>query len=162
MLRPYNNSPLASCICPTPRVSQGFTLIELMIAVAIVGILAAVALPSYQRSIMKGRRVDAKAATLDLAAREERYFSVNNTYTNSAVSLGYAAGTVFPLAVNASGQSFYTLNVTAASAGAFTVVTSPTGTQVADTDCYAYKIDQLGVQSNVDANGNPVVATNCW
>ena len=89
MLRPYNNSPLASCICPTPRVSQGFTLIELMIAVAIVGILAAVALPSYQRSIMKGRRVDAKAATLDLAAREERYFSVNNTYTNSAVSLGF-------------------------------------------------------------------------
>ena len=141
MLRPYNNSPLASCICPTPRVSQGFTLIELMIAVAIVGILAAVALPSYQRSIMKGRRVDAKAATLDLAAREERYFSVNNTYTNSAVSLGYA---------------------TAASAGAFTVVTSPTGTQVADTDCYAYKIDQLGVQSNVDASGNLVAATDCW
>lgn len=162
MLRPYNNSPLASCICPTPRMSQGFTLIELLVAVAIVGILAAVALPSYRLSIMKGRRVDAKAATLDLAAREERYFSLNNKYTKNAVLLGYGAGTVFPLAVNASGKSFYTLNVTSASAGAFTTVTSPTGTQVADTECYAYKIDQLGVQSNVDANGNLVVATNCW
>lgn len=133
-----------------------------MITVAIVGILASVALPAYQRSIMKGRRVDAKAATLDLAAREERYFSVNNAYTASAASLGYGAGTVFPLAVNASGQSYYSMTVSATSTTAFTALTTPTGTQASDTTCYAYKIDQLGAQSNVDAGGALVAATNCW
>jgi type IV pilus assembly protein PilE len=58
----------------------GFTLIELMIAVAIVGILAAIALPAYQNSIIKGRRAQGRTALLELAQAQERYFTANNQY----------------------------------------------------------------------------------
>ena len=66
----------------------GFTLIELMITVAIIGILSAIAYPSYESYVRKSRRVDAKNALLDLASRQERYFSVNNKYSTTAADLG--------------------------------------------------------------------------
>ena len=63
---------------------NGFTLIELMVAVAIVGILAAIAIPSYQDSMRKSRRADAKAALLSFANAMERRFTETNTYCNTA------------------------------------------------------------------------------
>lgn len=59
---------------------SGFTLIELMITVAIVAILAAIAIPSYQDSVWKGKRGEAKAAILRTLQSEERYYTQNNTY----------------------------------------------------------------------------------
>jgi type IV pilus assembly protein PilE len=157
---------------PAHRSSRGFTLIELMIVVAVVALLTTIALPSYQRYVQKSRRTDAKNAVLDLASREERFFSVNNTYTNSAPALGYGAASAFPLAVNASGQSYYSLSVpsvTAASgsgatavAAAFTALATPTGSQTADSTCYAYQIDQLGTQTNVDGGGSALAGAGCW
>ena len=66
---------------------RGFTLIELMIAVAIVALLAAIAYPSYQDSVWKGKRGEAKAAILRTLQSEERYYTQNNTY------ITYTAGT---------------------------------------------------------------------
>lgn len=67
--------------------SGGFSLIELMIAVAIVGILAGVAYPSYQDHVRKGKRAEARAALMNLLQQQERYMTQQNTY------LAFAPGT---------------------------------------------------------------------
>ncbi|MCZ2495953.1 prepilin-type N-terminal cleavage/methylation domain-containing protein [Xylophilus sp. Kf1] len=63
-----------------PRRPRGFTLIELMITVAIVAILASIAYPSYQQSVLKGRRAQARAAIVELMQQQERYMTQNNRY----------------------------------------------------------------------------------
>jgi type IV pilus assembly protein PilE len=75
--------------------SAGFTLIELMTVLVIGTILATIAIPAYRGQIQKSRRTEARTALLDLAAREERYLSTNNTYSSLPGDLGYA-GTAFP------------------------------------------------------------------
>lgn len=69
--------------------SSGFTLIELMIVVAIIGILAAIAYPAYQDQVRKSKRTDGQAALLDMMAKQERYFTDNNSYTATLTGLGY-------------------------------------------------------------------------
>jgi len=140
-------------------VQLGFTLVELMIVVAIIAILAAIAYPSYIRYVERSRRADAKTALLDLAVRQERYFSTHNTYSSSAVDLGYGTGSTFPINVNISGGRInYTLNFSGSvTQGAFTATATPTGPQTSD-GCATYVINQLGVQSNQ----SNTVTSGCW
>lgn len=63
-----------------PKRSLGFTLIELMIVVAVIGILGAIAYPSYRDSVLKGRRGEARAALMDLLQQQERFMTQHNTY----------------------------------------------------------------------------------
>ncbi len=127
-----------------------------MIVVAVIAILAAIAYPNYANYVMKARRADAKTALLDLASRQERYFSMRNQYTNAGVDLGY--GAAFPTDVQTSGTAYYRLTVTAASATAFAATAAPIGPQVTD-KCGTYAIDQLGTQSNT---GGTLTSAECW
>ncbi len=148
--------------------ARGFTLIELMIVVAIIGILAAVAFPAYNQSVRKSRRSDAKAALLDLAAREERYLSTANVYTDQAPLLGYGTGTTItpanPMSVLSGATAYYQLSVTLppspAAPTSFTISATPiSGTsQAQDTQCGAYTLKNTGAQG-IGGSGN---AADCW
>lgn len=70
------------------RVSLGFTLIELMIVVAIIGILAAIAYPSYIDSVRRGYRAECKSGVLTVLQAQERFFSSNSTYSTSLAAVG--------------------------------------------------------------------------
>lgn len=72
---------------------KGFTLIELMVVVAIIGILVSIAYPSYQDSITRSRRADAKAALVGFASAMERHFTVNNSYCGAGTIIAGACAT---------------------------------------------------------------------
>ena len=77
---------------PPRTIAKGFTLIELMITVAVVAILGSIAMASYTSQIQKSRRTDARSAVMDLAGREEKLFSTVNAYSGTASDLGYGGG----------------------------------------------------------------------
>ena len=148
-----------------PKTKQsGFTLLELMIAVAVVGILGTIAVVSYSSQVTKGRRTDARSALLDLAGREEKLFSTTNAYGTTPVSLGYGtAATPWPIPV---GSGYYNVSVTAPdpSQGAspllntFIITATAVNLQSKDTQCVTLSVNQLGQQTST---GTGSVAL-CW
>lgn len=93
------------------RSQPGFTLIELFIAVAIIGVLVAIALPAYRESIARSRRVDAQVALGGLAVAMERYYSSQTPATYAGATIG--AGGIFPNQSPLDGaRKFYTLSIT--------------------------------------------------
>lgn len=148
----------------TSRIA-GFTLIELMIAVAIVGILTAIAYPAYNQSVRKARRAEAKTALLDLAQREERYLSTTNGYTDVATELGYNLGSTIteasPLPVLVGSTAYYTLSVTLPTSTTYVAVATRTGNQVHDGQCGNFMLTSTGVKGLVPGTATDS-AENCW
>jgi type IV pilus assembly protein PilE len=147
--------------------SFGFSLIELMVVVAIAGILLAIAIPAYNTSIRKSRRTEAKTTLVDLAGREERYYDTNNNaYTASPTALGYSAtATTFPMTV---GSGYYSVSVTAPAvvapaAPTYLITAVPiTVDQLKDTSCLYFSIDNLGNQLAGASAGAAVSGSPCW
>ncbi len=148
-----------------PR-SGGFTLIELVVAMVIVAILAAIAIPGYTSYVRKGRRTDAKSALLDMASLEERYFSLNNKYSTTATDFGYTA---FPVTIGSSSTLDYqvitpTMQLPSSTAPAsYTLQANAYGDQQNDTQCATFTLDSTGVQkSATSAGSNNTEPGTCW
>ena len=157
-------------ICTRRLCLAGFTLIELMVVVAIATILFAIAVPSYMSYVRQSRRTEARTAVLDLAGREERFYSTNGAaYTTTAGQLGYTALGVpigsgyYQLAVCVPANSNCTagLGMPNPPAGpSYTVVATPVAgqTQVNDTQCTAFAVDSTGQQWAAGTGGTAY----CW
>jgi len=138
---------------------NGFTLIELMVTVAIVGILAGMAYPSYQDSVMKSRRADAKGALLGFANAMERHFTETNSYLGAGTTAGNTgAPTIFSTTSPIDGGTpYYNLTINAATASTYTLNAAPTGAQTND-KCGTLSLTQTGVRGISTA----LSVTDCW
>lgn len=131
--------------------AQGFTLIELMIVVAIVGILAVIAYPSYQAQANKSRRADGIAKILEVAQKQERWFSQNQSYASALITLGYPA-------TLDSDEGYYRITLADATActtgafvGCFTVTATNQGAQNSDTRCETLSVNDRGQRTATDS-----------
>lgn len=111
------------------KLSQGFTLIELMITVAIIAIIATVAIPNYQQYVIKSHRSAAESQMMDIANRQEQFLFANRAYADSTTLS--ASGYVLPSEVS----SLYSYSITvnnAATPPTYLITFSPIGTQAVD------------------------------
>jgi len=139
------------------RRRRGFTLVEVMIVVAVIALLAAVALPSYQSSVRKGRRADARASLVNTAQMMERYSTEHASSGYSTATISTVSGPTV-VARPASDNGYYQLSLTNLAATTFTLNATPQGAQASD-DCGTYTLDQNGVRG---VTGTTHTAAECW
>lgn len=135
--------------------NKGFTLVELMISVAIVGILAAIAIPSYNAYTRRANRTDATRTISFYAQSLERCYSQ---------TFSYIGCTGVPTVPTDSPRAFYSITVAPAAVptATYTITAVPIAApQTGDSSCVQFSVDQTGRQAALDSGGTDSTAT-CW
>lgn len=153
----------ASTVAPEGAgMGRGFTLIELLVAIAIVGLLAAIAYPSYIDQVIESRRNAGKSALLQVADRQEQYFMDNKRYAADLTRLGYGAD---PVTLDEQGaevdagstERLYQVSLTDVTPTTFTLQATPQLWQAQkDTDCGALSLTSEGQRGQAGASND------CW
>lgn len=126
--------------------SSGFSLMELLITIAVIGILASIAYPSYTQHVQRSNRTEGQALLNEAAARQERYYAQNNKYGSTAASLGLSSDT--------SSNGHYKLTIEV-DGNAYALHAAPQGVQAKDS-CGSLSLDEKGVKSSDSGN------SDCW
>lgn len=137
---------------------DGFTLVEILIAVVIVSILASMAIPAYQSYMLRAHRTDAKTAMMRIMAEQEKFYIQNNRYSTDFGDLGFPSTKTergwYQLAVtpdNAGNPQTYTLTATAIA----------TEGQTRDKKCRVFRLDNNG-RLTADTDGGADNSDECW
>lgn len=149
--------------------NRGFTLIELMLVIVVVGVLAAIAYPSFIEQIQKAKRSDAKQALFDVAAKLEQYYQDNKGYPSTVggddmTTLGYGANPFESI------EGYYDISFVSSTGTAYTIQAVPARKQIKDKNCHLepppeppccgiYRLNQLGAKTVADAT---LSADRCW
>jgi type IV pilus assembly protein PilE len=141
--------------------TRGVTLIELLIVVVIVGILAAIAYPSYRSTIIKSNRTEAKAALMQSAESLEKCYTSNHTYKdNGTGTLCPAAAALATPALTENGKYAISGAFDATNGMLFTLSAVPQGSQAQDSKCMTLKLDQSNVR--YDTGTSAATPKDCW
>ena len=132
---------------------RGFTLVELMVTVAILGILMSVALPSYLDSVRKGRRADAQSVLLEASQFMERFATENLRFDQTRAGVAVALPTTLSSAPKTGATKFYTVSLQAVGQNSFTLRAVPQGAMAADA-CGTLTLTDTGVKGGS--------LTTCW
>lgn len=133
--------------------NAGFTLIELMIVVAVIAILVSIVVPMYRDYVVRSNRSDAIIALTELANLQEKHYSNELAYTTTLAALGYPATTA---------NDFYSLNITTGSTVDYNLVATPLGRQFQDDPtCRRLSLNSFGQRAARDSGGNDT-SQECW
>ncbi len=133
---------------------SGFTLIELMITIAIIAILAAIALPSYNQYVARSKVTEAVGSLSDARVRMEQYFQDSRTYASSGTTCGAA--------LPASGNFAYSCATVSAGMGYTVTAASQSGKGLGAAGDYTYTIDQSNAKATTKYKGVAQTAKSCW
>lgn len=141
-------NPVDNCLLN--RGAKGFTLVELMVTVAIIAILAAIAYPSYVEQVQKTRRANAQADLTELASFMERFYTANATYQTAA---GAAPTLPFSDSPQDSGTKYYKITLATPDKSRFTLTATPKNGQ---------QSDRCGTMTLSNTGATTAAAADCW